>query len=44
MLVLLDILGVWKQAKTGTHSHEHLDEVLSRRGLMNRLFGGRFTR
>ena len=44
VLVLLDILGVWKQAKTGTHSHEHLEEVLMKRGLMNRLFGGRFTK
>lgn len=44
LLVLLDILGVWKLAKAGTHSHEHLDELLSRRGLMNRLFGGRLQK
>jgi len=40
-LVLLDILGVWRQAKAGTHSHEHLEALLARRGLLNRLFGGR---
>lgn len=43
-LVLLDILGVWKKAKTGTHDHEHLEELLLRRGIINRLFGGRFQK
>lgn len=43
VLVLLDILGVWKLARTGAHSHEHLEAVLAKRGLMNRLFGGRFA-
>ena len=43
-LVLLDILKVWGQAKTGKHSHAHLDELLSQRGFMNRLFGGRLQR
>jgi high-affinity nickel-transport protein len=43
-LVLLDILKVWGQAKTGKHSHAHLDELLSKRGLMNRLFGGRLQK
>jgi high-affinity nickel-transport protein len=41
LLVLLDILKVWKQAKGGTHSHAHLEELLLKRGLLNRLFGGR---
>jgi nickel/cobalt transporter (NiCoT) family protein len=41
LLVLLDILGVWKMAKAGTHNHQHLEELLLRRGLINRLFGGR---
>ena len=44
LLVLLDILGVWKLAKKGAHSHEHLEELLQRRGLLNRLFGGRLQR
>ena len=26
LLVLLDILKVWQQAKLGTHSHAHLEE------------------
>jgi nickel/cobalt transporter (NiCoT) family protein len=44
VLVLMDILGVWKQAKTGTHDHHHLEELLLRRGLINRLFGGRLQK
>jgi len=44
LLVLLDILKVWGQAKTGKHSHTHLEELLSQRGFMNRLFGGRLQK
>jgi high-affinity nickel-transport protein len=44
LLVLLDILGVWRQAKAGTHSHAHLEALLARRGLLNRLFGGRLSK
>lgn len=44
VFVLLDILGVWRLAKAGTHDHAHLEEVLARRGFLNRLFGGRFAR
>ena len=44
LAVLLDILGVWRQAKAGEHSHAHLETLLSRRGLMNRLFGGRLSK
>jgi len=44
LLVSLDILKVWKTAKAGTHSHKHLDQLLSQRGLFNRLFGGRLQR
>ena len=44
LLVLLDILGVWKKAKAGTHDHTHLEELLLRRGLLNRLFGGRLPK
>jgi len=44
LLVLLDILGVWKEAKKGTHSHQHLEELLGKRGLINRLFGGRLSK
>jgi high-affinity nickel-transport protein len=41
LLVLLDILGVWKRVKQGGHDHAHLEELLQKRGLMNRLLGGR---
>ena len=42
LLVLLDILKVWRNgASPGTHSHAHLEVLLQKRGLLNRLFGGR---
>jgi high-affinity nickel-transport protein len=41
LLVLLDILKLWRKAKSGTHNHAHLDEVLKRRGLLSRVLGGR---
>jgi high-affinity nickel-transport protein len=41
LLVLLDVLKIWQQAKAGTHSHAHLESLLRQRGLLNRLFGGR---
>ncbi len=44
LVVLLGILKVWRQARTGQHSHVHLEELLARRGLLNRLFGGRLER
>jgi high-affinity nickel-transport protein len=44
LLVLLDILGVWKKAKAGTHDHGHLEELLAKRGLLNRLLGGRLQK
>jgi high-affinity nickel-transport protein len=44
LLVLLDMLKIWRLAKTGQHSHAHLDELLSKRGLLNRLFGGRLQK
>ena len=44
LIVLLDILKVWRQASTGKHGHDHLEELLARRGLINRIFGGRLKR
>jgi high-affinity nickel-transport protein len=44
LLVLLDILKVWRSARSGTHSHAHLEALLQKRGLLNRLFGGRLQR
>jgi high-affinity nickel-transport protein len=40
--VLLGILAVWRQAKEGTHSHQHLESLLTQRGLINRWVGGRW--
>ena len=40
LMVLLDILEVWRQARKGAHSHTHLEQLLLQRGLLNRLFGG----
>jgi high-affinity nickel-transport protein len=44
LLVLLDILKIWQKAKSGTHSHAHLEALLQKRGLLNRLFGGRLQK
>jgi len=44
LLVLLDILKIWHTAKSGTHSHVHLEALLQKRGLLNRLFGGRLQK
>ena len=44
LFVLLDILQVWREARTGTHSHAHLEQLLLQRGLLNRLLGGRLQK
>lgn len=44
LLVLADLVKVWKGARSGHQGHDHVDELLARRGLMNRLFGGRLQR
>jgi nickel/cobalt transporter (NiCoT) family protein len=44
LMVLLEMLHVWRQARSGKHSHAHLEELLTQRGFMNRLFGGRLQR
>jgi high-affinity nickel-transport protein len=44
LLVLLDLLSVWRQSRASAHSHAHLDALLQKRGLLNRLFGGRLQR
>lgn len=43
LVVLLGILDVWRKGRSGTHDHEHLARLLGQRGLLNRLFGRRFT-
>jgi nickel/cobalt transporter (NiCoT) family protein len=44
LLVLLDILKIWRSARAGAHSHAHLETLLQKRGLLNRLFGGRLQK
>ena len=43
LAVLLDMLQIWHR-RHEAHDHAHLDELLARRGLLNRLFGQRLTR
>src|SRR5579859_2452909 len=42
LLVLLDLVKIWQGARLPRHTHTHLEGVLGRRGLLNRLFGQRF--
>ncbi|MDE2051118.1 MAG: HoxN/HupN/NixA family nickel/cobalt transporter [Gammaproteobacteria bacterium] len=44
LLVVLDLLKVWGCARITAHEHVHLEELLARRGLINRLFGARLRR
>lgn len=44
LLVLLNILKIWRQATTGGHNHAHLETLLTQRGLLNRLFRGRIRK
>jgi high-affinity nickel-transport protein len=44
LVILVGIIKVWRQAKSGQFSHEHLEQMLNDRGLIKRLFKGRFAR
>ena len=44
LVILVGIIRVWKQAKSGQFSHEHLQQLLNERGLMNRIFRGFFKK
>lgn len=44
LIILVGVLKVWKQAKSGKFSHEHLNELLNERGLMKRIFKGLFKK
>jgi nickel/cobalt transporter (NiCoT) family protein len=41
LVVLLDLLKMWKTSRSRAHNDAHLDMLLQNRGLLNRLFGGR---
>jgi len=42
LVILIGIIKVWRQAKSGKFSHEHLTQLLNERGLMRRIFRGAF--
>jgi high-affinity nickel-transport protein len=42
LVVFLGILEVWRQAKRGVHDSSELDDLMSRRGFMNRVLGSRW--
>jgi high-affinity nickel-transport protein len=44
LLVLLDLLGVWRRARQGRHDHAHLEQLLRQRGFLSRIFGGHVER
>ena len=44
LVILVGIVGVWRKAKTGKFSHQHLEELLNDRGLMRRIFRGKFKK
>jgi nickel/cobalt transporter (NiCoT) family protein len=41
LIVLLEIVRIWRRMKQGTYHREHLEELLLQRGFVNRLLGGR---
>lgn len=43
LFVLLDILQLWKHRSTA-HGHTHVEQLLARRGFINRLIGGHLQR
>jgi high-affinity nickel-transport protein len=38
------VVDVWKKAKAGDYEPEHLDELMTQRGYMNRILGSRWRR
>jgi high-affinity nickel-transport protein len=44
LIILVGIIKVWKQAKSGKFSHEHLTQLLNERGLMKLIFRGAFKK
>ncbi|MBM7416062.1 MULTISPECIES: HoxN/HupN/NixA family nickel/cobalt transporter [Nocardiaceae] len=44
LVVLVGIVRMWRAARRGQFSDETLDDLLARRGLLNRIFRGRYDR
>jgi nickel/cobalt transporter (NiCoT) family protein len=42
LVVLVGIIQTWRAARAGEHDQARLEELLTQRGLMNRLFGRRY--
>jgi high-affinity nickel-transport protein len=42
LMILVGMLDLWRQTKRGTYDPEHLDELMTQRGFMNRLLGSRW--
>jgi len=42
LIVLIGIVKIWKQMKTGAYKKDELEELLLQRGFMNRIMGSRF--
>jgi high-affinity nickel-transport protein len=40
LVVLAGIFRTWREARRTSHGHDHVDELLAQRGLLNRFFGG----
>ncbi|MDT7536501.1 MAG: nickel/cobalt transporter (NiCoT) family protein [Actinomycetota bacterium] len=43
-VILLGILRTWKDMKRGSYTPDQLDELLAQRGMMNRIFKGRYNK
>jgi high-affinity nickel-transport protein len=44
LVILAGIWRVWREARQGTYEPERLERLLSERGLLNRVFKGRYNR
>ena len=44
LVILIGIIKVWRQAKSGKFSHQHLTDLLNERSLMRRVFKGVFKK
>src|SRR4051812_16601084 len=43
-VILMGIIKTWQEMKKGQYTPEQLDELLAQRGLMNRIFKGRYNK
>jgi high-affinity nickel-transport protein len=44
LIVLIGIIKVWREMKTGAYDNQQLEELMLQRGFMNRLLGSRFRK